>query len=92
MKILSSEFIKSCASAAQLPQGDLPEIAVAGRSTVGKSSLINSLLHRNGLAKVSKTPGKTRAVNLFRIATSDPGLAAFYLVDLPGYEIGRAHV
>jgi len=89
MKILSSEFIKSCASAEQFPQGELPEIAVAGRSNVGKSSLINSLLNRRGLAKVSRTPGKTRAVNLFQIATSDPGLAKFYLVDLPGYGFAK---
>ena len=85
MLVKTAEFITSATRPPHYPPGDLPEIAVAGRSNVGKSSLINSLLHRNGLAKVSKTPGKTRAVNLFRIATSDPGLAAFYLVDLPGY-------
>src|SRR5262249_14946290 len=63
----------------------LPEIAFIGRSNVGKSSLINSLLRRKGLAKVSRTPGKTRLVNLFRITSNDPGLAQFVLVDLPGY-------
>lgn len=60
-----------------------------GRSNVGKSSLINSLLHRRDLAKVSRTPGKTRAVNLFLVTTSDPNLARFYLVDLPGYGYAR---
>ena len=60
-----------------------------GRSNVGKSSLINSLLNRRDLAKVSRTPGKTRALNLFLIATSDPDLSKFYLVDLPGYGFAK---
>jgi len=60
-----------------------------GRSNVGKSSLINSLLNRRELAKVSRTPGKTRAVNLFLISTSDPDLPKFYLVDLPGYGFAK---
>ena len=85
MKILTAEFIRSCAGPEQFLKGDLPEIAFIGRSNVGKSSLINSLLQRKGLAKVSRTPGKTRLVNLFRITSDDPGLAQFVLVDLPGY-------
>jgi GTP-binding protein len=89
MKILSAEFIKSCVAAEHFPNGELPEIAFVGRSNVGKSSLINSLLNRRDLAKVSRTPGKTRAVNLFQIATSDPHLPRFYLVDLPGYGFAR---
>lgn len=89
MKIMSAEFIKSCMAPEQFPNGDLPEIAFVGRSNVGKSSLINSLLNRRDLAKISRTPGKTRAVNLFHIATSDPHLARFYLVDLPGYGFAR---
>ncbi|MBI3356574.1 MAG: YihA family ribosome biogenesis GTP-binding protein [Nitrospirae bacterium] len=89
MKIFAAEFIKSCVSQEQFPPADLPEIAVVGRSNVGKSSLINSLLNRRDLAKVSRTPGKTRAVNLFLIATSDPGLSQFYLVDLPGYGFAK---
>lgn len=89
MKILSAEFIKSCMAPEQFPNGDLPEIAFVGRSNVGKSSLINSLLNRRDLAKISRTPGKTRAVNLFQIATSDPHLSRFYLVDLPGYGFAR---
>ena len=85
MKILTAEFIRSCAGPEQFLKGDLPEIAFIGRSNVGKSSLINSLLQRKGLAKVSRTPGKTRLVNLFRITSDDPGLSHFVLVDLPGY-------
>ena len=85
MKVLHAEFIKSCAAPEQFPVDGLPEFAVVGRSNVGKSSLINSLLHRRDLAKVSRTPGKTRAVNLFLVTTSDPDLTRFYLVDLPGY-------
>lgn len=89
MKILAAEFIKSCVAPEHFPSGDLPEVAFVGRSNVGKSSLINSLLNRRDLAKVSRTPGKTRAVNLFLISTSDPALAQFYLVDLPGYGFAR---
>ncbi len=85
MKILTAEFIRSCAGAEQFLQGALPEVAFIGRSNVGKSSLINSLLQRKGLAKVSRTPGKTRLVNLFQITSDDVGLKRFVLVDLPGY-------
>ena len=85
MRIISAEFIRSCAGPEQFLNSDLPEIAFIGRSNVGKSSLINSLLQRKGLAKVSRTPGKTRLINLFRIASDDPGLARFVVVDLPGY-------
>ncbi len=85
MKLLSAEFIKSSVLPEQFPADRLPEIAFVGRSNVGKSSLINSLLHRKKLAKVSKTPGKTRAVNFFTVRTSDPKLSMLSLVDLPGY-------
>ncbi|BCA55154.1 putative GTP-binding protein EngB [Nitrospira sp. KM1] len=85
MKILKAEFIKSCVSPKEFPVGGMPEIAFVGRSNVGKSSLINSLLQRRGLAKVSRTPGKTRAVNIFSVATDDSALPRFLLVDLPGY-------
>ena len=85
MRILTAEFIRSCAGPEQFLKGELPEVAFIGRSNVGKSSLINSLLQRKGLAKVSRTPGKTRLVNLFRITSDDSGLARFVLVDLPGY-------
>lgn len=85
MKILTAEFIKSCTAPEQFPQDRLPEVAFVGRSNVGKSSLINSLLSRKALAKVSRTPGKTQALNWFRVATGDPILSPFYVVDLPGY-------
>ncbi|MGE0643915.1 MAG: ribosome biogenesis GTP-binding protein YihA/YsxC [Nitrospira sp.] len=89
MKIFAAQFIKSCVSPEQFPSNGLIEIAFVGRSNVGKSSLINSLLNRRDLAKVSRTPGKTRAVNVFLISTSDPDLAQFHLVDLPGYGFAK---
>lgn len=85
MKILKAEFIRSCVTPEQLPGGAVPEVAFVGRSNVGKSSVINSLLQRKGLAKVSRTPGKTRAINLFSVATDDQALSRFVLADLPGY-------
>ena len=85
MKIFTAEFIKSCVAPEQFPSGDIREIAFVGRSNVGKSSLINSLLNRRDLAKVSRTPGKTQAVNVFLISTSDPAISRFHLIDLPGY-------
>jgi|RhiMetdeSRZDD1v2_1073273.scaffolds.fasta_scaffold132383_2 GTP-binding protein len=85
MKVLGVEFLKSCATSAQYPRDILPELACVGRSNVGKSSLINALLNRKALAKVSSTPGKTRLVNYFVVETDDPALRRFYLVDLPGY-------
>lgn len=85
MKILSAEFIKSCEKHELFPRDGLPEVALAGRSNVGKSSLLNSLLHRRGLAKVSRTPGKTCTANFFLVTTSDPLVKRFYWVDLPGY-------
>ena len=79
MIIKKAEFIGSAVSAKQYPDTTLPEIAFAGRSNVGKSSLINLLLNRRNMAKVSSTPGKTRTVNFFLINDS------FRIVDLPGY-------
>jgi GTP-binding protein len=85
VKIRRAEFIRSCVNPEQFPTGTVPEIAFVGRSNVGKSSLINSLLQRKGLAKISRTPGKTRAINLFTISTDDHTLSRFMLADLPGY-------
>lgn len=85
MKIVRAEFIKSCREPEQWPSGRLPEVAIAGRSNVGKSSLINSLLNRKGLAKVSAVPGKTRILNFFQITVTDPQVCSFRVVDLPGY-------
>ena len=79
MIIKKAEFISSAVDPRQYPDTSLPEIAFAGRSNVGKSSLINLLMNRKNLAKVSSTPGKTRTVNFFDINGS------FRIVDLPGY-------
>jgi GTP-binding protein len=76
-------FIGSYPDAAVALDPPLPEIAFVGRSNVGKSSLLNALVDRKGLARVSSTPGKTRLVNVFRLPT-------FYLVDLPGYGYAKA--
>ena len=78
------EFLGGMASAAGWrPEGSLPEIAFAGRSNVGKSSLLNALLRRKSAARVSRTPGRTREINFFRVND------AFILVDLPGYGYAR---
>ncbi|MDJ0922411.1 MAG: ribosome biogenesis GTP-binding protein YihA/YsxC [Henriciella sp.] len=74
------EFVLGAADLRQLPEGDRPEIAFAGRSNVGKSSLINALLNRKGLARASAEPGKTRELNYF-----DLGEGRMWLVDLPGF-------
>lgn len=83
MKIKSVEFVKSVVNVEQISRDNLKEIAFAGRSNVGKSSLINCLLNRKKVAKISSTPGKTRQLNYFRINRS------FYFVDLPGYGFAK---
>jgi GTP-binding protein len=83
MKILSAEFVISAVGPKQFPRDSKPQIAIAGRSNVGKSSIINSLLHRKNLVKTSQTPGKTQLINFFVIN------GAFYFVDLPGYGYAR---
>lgn len=80
---VQAEFVGSFTSLRQLPRLRLPEIAFAGRSNVGKSSLINSLLGRKSLARISSTPGKTRQLNYLLIN------GRFYFVDLPGYGFAR---
>ena len=79
MKILSAEFTKSAFNESHWTNDGLPEIAFLGRSNVGKSSLLNSLLKRKGLARTSNTPGRTQSINFFLINET------FYFVDLPGY-------
>lgn len=79
MKIMKAEFIKSAVTKEQYPDDLLPQIAFVGRSNVGKSSCINTLLGRRSLAKVSQNPGKTRTINFFLVNED------FYFVDLPGY-------
>ena len=79
MEVKKSEFIISAVSNEQYPESDFPEVSFVGRSNVGKSSIINSLLNRKKLVKVSSTPGKTRLINFFLVNDQ------FFLVDLPGY-------
>ena len=85
MKINSAEFVLSCVKPEQYPRELLPEVAFVGRSNVGKSSTINSLLNRKALSKVSVTPGKTQTLNFFRIKTGDKTVPQLFFVDLPGY-------
>lgn len=81
-----SDFVLGVAAIDGLPQDGRPEIAFAGRSNVGKSSLINALTGRKTLARVSVTPGRTRELNFFTLGAKGPdGTAAAYLVDMPGY-------
>jgi len=79
MQIKKCVFVKSVARPDQLDLPPLPEIAMVGRSNVGKSSLINTLTNNSKMARVSSSPGKTRLVNFFKVNDR------FYLVDLPGY-------
>ena len=79
MKITKAEFISSATKISQCPATGLPEIALIGRSNVGKSSLINALTNRKALAKTSSQPGKTRLINFYAINST------FCLVDLPGF-------
>jgi len=80
------DFLKSAPSLEFLPDPDFVEIAFAGRSNVGKSSLINALTNRNGLARASNTPGRTQELNFFNVG--DPPL--FRIVDMPGYGFAKA--
>jgi GTP-binding protein len=84
MRVTSAKFIKSATSPEHYPRDGRPEVAFIGRSNVGKSSLINSLLGVRGLARTSSTPGRTQLINFFLVND------AFYFVDLPGYGYARA--
>lgn len=83
MRILSADFIISAASPAQFPSRPIPHLVFAGRSNVGKSSLLNALVKRKNLAQTSKTPGKTRMINFFLVNDR------MFFVDLPGYGFAR---
>lgn len=83
MKIHKSEIEATCVKPSQYPPADMPEIAFAGRSNVGKSSLLNLLTGRKNLARVSGSPGKTRTINFYNID------GVFRIVDLPGYGYAR---
>ncbi len=79
MKVLSAEFVLSAKEPVHYPPALLPEIAFAGRSNVGKSSLINALVKKKGLARTSNTPGRTQEINFFSVN------GRFGFIDLPGY-------
>ena len=83
MKITSAEFLTGAVSYKQYPDSAYPELAFAGRSNVGKSSLINSLLNRKKLVKTSQTPGKTQEINFFKVNND------FIFADLPGYGFAK---
>jgi len=83
MRITSCQLITSALAPDRFPRDGFPQIAIMGRSNVGKSSLINRLLGKSGLARTSKTPGRTRAINFFRVNGN------CYFVDLPGYGYAR---
>lgn len=84
MLVHSANFVTSAPALASCPRSDWPEIAFAGRSNVGKSSLVNCLLNRKGLVRTSSTPGRTQLLNYFSINE------ALFFVDLPGYGFARA--
>ena len=83
MKIISAEFLTGAVSGKQYPDSVCPELAFVGRSNVGKSSLINSLLNRKKLVKISQTPGKTQEINFFKVNND------FIFADLPGYGFAK---
>ena len=83
MEIKQADFVTSMANYEEIPPIDLPQLAVVGKSNVGKSSLINALCNRKKLCKTSSTPGKTRLINVFLINEQ------FHLIDLPGYGFAK---
>lgn len=90
MEVLDAEFVAGATNLDQLPAPVFAEVAFAGRSNVGKSSLINSLVQRRKLVRTSSAPGCTRAINIFRVRIrTDHGDAHVDLVDLPGYGYAR---
>jgi GTP-binding protein len=84
MRVTSAEFVRSATKPSEYPPGKLPEIAIAGKSNVGKSSLINTLVSRKNMAKTSSQPGRTQTINFFRVNEK------ISLVDLPGYGYAKA--
>lgn len=92
--IVGGEFVASAVKATQYPQDTVDEVAFIGRSNGGKSSLLNSLARRKGLARVSSSPGKTQTINFYsfrakKTTEKEPLRHTFYAVDLPGYGFAR---
>jgi GTP-binding protein len=87
LKILSARIVATAAGREGFPPEELPEVAFLGRSNVGKSSLLNRLVARRGLARISRTPGKTRLLHFYRVARPE---GEVLLVDLPGYGYAKA--
>ncbi|MEE2665253.1 MAG: ribosome biogenesis GTP-binding protein YihA/YsxC [Myxococcota bacterium] len=85
-RILRAELVATAARVSDLPPAELPEVAFLGRSNVGKSSLLNKLVQRKRLARISNTPGKTRLIHVYEVELGWGGLR---LVDLPGYGYAR---
>jgi GTP-binding protein len=83
VKVNTAEIVISAVGPKQYPEGNLPEIALAGRSNVGKSSFINKMIHRKNLARTSSKPGKTQTLNFYILNES------FYFVDVPGYGFAK---
>lgn len=84
MNVNNVELAAVAVKAAQYPEETMPEVAFAGKSNVGKSSLINTMINRKSLARTSQNPGKTRTINFYNVEN------ALYFVDLPGYGYARA--
>jgi len=82
---VNAEFITSVAQLDQLPREQWPEIALVGRSNVGKSSMINTLVGKQDLARTSNTPGRTQTLNYYKITPDEGRSKPFYIVDMPGY-------
>jgi GTP-binding protein len=92
VKVLSAEFVKTATRRPEWPPGGLPELAFVGRSNVGKSSMLNALAGRSGLARVSGTPGRTQALQFFELRVEPAGAASplrLRFCDLPGYGYAR---
>ncbi|MEM7158287.1 MAG: ribosome biogenesis GTP-binding protein YihA/YsxC [Myxococcota bacterium] len=91
-RVVEAQFVISAPDVAGCPPADRPEVAFAGRSNVGKSSLLNALTGRRGLARVSRTPGRTQLLNVFDVELRGPGDAqrSIRVVDLPGYGFAAA--
>jgi GTP-binding protein len=88
LKVVGVEFVRSAAGVADLPRDPLPQVALVGRSNVGKSTLINAMARRK-VARTSAAPGKTRLLNLYLVRLQGRPLERLYLVDLPGYGFAR---